>query len=115
MGEITELTESIYQDADLRKEFLKFVELRTVHKAIVDQVSEQVSSQNPPFLSYSAITTGIYQGQYKLWKVKGLQEGVFFLSRSLSKTIAHRYHLSLLQAHQLVGSVADKYEKEGKE
>jgi hypothetical protein len=114
MGEITEITEAIYQDADLRREFLKFVELRTVHKAIVDRVSEQVGSQNPLFLSYSAITSGIYQGQFELWKVKGLQEGVFYLSQSLSKTIAHRYHVSLLQAHQVVGSVADKYEKEGK-
>jgi hypothetical protein len=118
MGTINDLTEELYQDGDLRKEFEKFIQLRTQYKAIIEQINQNRKVQQLTFLSYSAITTSIYQEQFELnkevWKIKGLPEGLFFLSRSLVKTIAQRYNLPIDQASQLARLVADKYEQEQK-
>jgi len=112
MGDINEYLEEVYQDADLRKEFQKFVELRSVHKAILQDLYQQMSAQYPSLLSYTVITSAIYREEFETWKVKGLKEGLYFLSRSLGKTVAQRYHLTLFDARELVALVADKYEQE---
>ncbi len=114
MRSINELTEELYQDADLRKEFEKFVQLRTQYKALEKQVDQHVNAHLPPVLNYTDITTAIYRRHWELCKVKGLPEGLFFLSRSLVKTIVQRYNLPIGQASQLAYSVVDKYEQEPK-
>ena len=58
------------------------------------------------------ITAAIYQEQTEIWKPKGLKEGLYFLSRSLIKTLAKRYGLGPTEARQLVAAVAGEYKKE---
>lgn len=117
MEEITGLVETVYRDADLRKEFQKFVDLRRAYRPIVDQVGQKVRTHQPASVSYSHITTAIYQEQFELSKelrkVKGLPEGMIFLSQSLVRTIAQRYALSIPQASEVARLVADQYEQAG--
>lgn len=118
MENITRLVETIYQDTDLRKEFQKFVDLRRVYQPIVDRVSQNVKTQEPASVSYSHITTSIYREQFQLskelGKVKGLSEGMIFLSQSLVRTVAYRYNLPIPQASEVARLVVDRYEQEGK-
>jgi hypothetical protein len=84
----------------------------------VDQVGQKVRTQQSASVTYSHITTAIYQEQFELskelGKVKGLSEGMIFLSQSLVRTIAQRYDLPIPQASEVARLVADKYDQEGK-
>jgi hypothetical protein len=89
-----------------------------MYQPIVDQVGQKVKAQQPASVSYSHITTAIYQEQFELskerGKVKGLSEEMIFLPRSLVRTIAQRYSLPIHEASQVARLVADKYEQEVK-
>ncbi len=109
MKAFEELVEEVYQDSDLRLEFVKYVELRRKRREGIRQLQEQTPpDQKPRFLSYDEIS----QTPPSLSpEVVSLQWGMMILSSSLFRTLSLRYALAAEAVHQLREAVVIRYEK----
>ncbi len=110
MKAFEELVEEVYQDDDLRLEFVKYVQLRRKRQEGIRQLKEQTPAPDgqPRFLSYDEIS----QIQANLSpETVALQRGMMFLSSSLFRTLSLRYALTAEAVHQLREAVVIRYEK----
>ncbi len=110
MKAFEELVEEVYQDSDLRLEFVKYVQLRRKRQESIRQSKEQTPApgQKPRFLSYDEIS----QTQASLSaETIALQRGITILSSTLFKTLSLRYSLTAEAVHLLREAVVIRYEK----
>ena len=111
MKAFEELVEEVYQDGDLRLEFVKYVQLRRKRREGIRQLKAQTPAPDPGkarFLSYDEIS----QTQASLSpETVALQRGMMFLSSSLFRTLSLRYALAAEAVHQLREAVVIRYEK----
>ena len=110
MKAFEELVEEVYQDDDLRLEFVKFVQLRRKRRESSWQLQEQMPPLNPRtrFLSYHEIDQ---TSPSPSPEVTAMQWGMMILSSSLFKTLSLRYPLAAEAVHQLREAVANRYDQ----
>jgi hypothetical protein len=109
MKAFEELVEEVYQDSDLRLEFVKYVQLRRKQRERIRQLKEQTPpGQKPRFLSYDEIsqTSSAFCSE-----MVSVQLGMTILSSSLFRTLSLRYALAAEAVHQLREAVVIRYEK----
>ena len=110
MKAFEELVEEVYQDGDLRPEFVKFVQLRRKRRESSRPLQEQKHSlsSRPQFLSYYEIS----QTSSDLSReTTSLQWGMMILSSSLFRTLSLRYPLPAADVHRLREAVVIRYEQ----
>lgn len=110
MKAFEELIEEVYQDGDLRAEFVKFVQLRRQWRESRKQLQGSMPVYNPTrrFLSYYEIS----QTPANLSpEVVSVQWGLTVLSSSLFKTLSLRYPLAAEELHRLREAVVLRYEQ----
>ncbi len=110
MKAFEELVEEVYQDDDLRLEFVKYVQLRRKRQERIRRLKEQTPppGQKPRFLSYDEISGTAPE---LAPEVISLQWGLTILSSSLFKTLSLRYALAAEAVHLLREAVVIRYEK----
>ena len=111
MKAFEELVEEVYQDSDLRLEFVKYVQLRRKRRESIRQLKEQTLAPDPSkarFLSYDEISQTQASPSPE---TVALQWGMMFLSSSLFRTLSLRYSLTAEAVHQLREAVVIRYEK----
>jgi hypothetical protein len=115
MRTFEELVEEVYQDGDLRPEFVKYVQLLTR----VRQQKKQLDAEFPPFpagqyrfLRYAEIGAHRAAGSpEKAEETARLRWGIAILSSMLFRTLSLRYPLEAETLHLLREAVAARYEK----
>jgi hypothetical protein len=110
MKAFEELVEEVYQDSDLRLEFVKYVQLRRKRREGIRQLKAQTPApdQKPRFLSYHEISQ---TPPAPSPEIVALQWGLMILSSSLFRTLSLRYALAAEAVHQLREAVVIRYEK----
>jgi hypothetical protein len=110
MKAFEELVEEVYQDGDLRPEFVKFVQLRRQWRESREQLQGRMPApgQTRRFLSYYEIS----QTPADLSpEVVSVQWGLTILSSTLFKTLSLRYPLAAEELHRLREAVIRRYEQ----
>jgi hypothetical protein len=110
MKAFEELIEEVYQDGDLRPEFVKFVQLRRQRRETIRQWKEKmpIPDQALRFLNYYEISQTPTDLSPEMVSV---QWGLTILSSSLFKTLSLRYPLAAEELHRLREAVVLRYEQ----